>query len=129
MLTCTTCSKYLPEDSFTPDTRKSNGRYSQCKDCRSSYKRKIRYEVLTYYSHYDGGMCACCGETEYEFLAIDHINGGGAQHRKERGYSDICSWLRSNGYPDEYQVLCHNCNMAKGMHGSCPHERVKEEVA
>jgi hypothetical protein len=25
--------------------------------------------------------CVCCGETERDFLTLDHINGGGGQHR------------------------------------------------
>jgi hypothetical protein len=31
-------------------------------------------EMLSAY----GGKCVCCGESEYKFLAIDHINGGGS---------------------------------------------------
>src|SRR5438094_2571359 len=32
--------------------------------------------------HY-GKVCACCGESTYEFLCIDHINGGGNRQRKQ----------------------------------------------
>ena len=35
--------------------------------------------------------------------------------------------LKKLGYPkDGYQLLCHNCNCAKGWYGACPHteERV-----
>lgn len=32
------------------------------------------------------------------------------------------SWLKTNGYPDGFQTLCHNCNMAKGFYGICPHK-------
>jgi hypothetical protein len=79
-----------------------------------------RVSALMYYS---GGTmtCACCGEGTYEFLAIDHVNGGGSQHRKTvKGHvvRDICR----NDFPDGYQVLCHNCNMAKGFYGQCPHQ-------
>ena len=36
--------------------------------------------------------------------------------------------MARNGYPWEkyppgYQVLCHNCNLAKGFYGSCPHQK------
>jgi hypothetical protein len=75
--------------------------------------------------HY-GGQCACCGETEPAFLAIDHVNGGGNAHRREVGYPKgggaFFYWLRKHGYPDGYQVLCHNCNMAKTYLGVCPHQ-------
>jgi hypothetical protein len=28
--------------------------------------------------------------------------------------------VENNGMPDDFQVLCHNCNYAKS-HGGCPH--------
>jgi len=79
-----------------------------------------RAAVLAHY----GGTCACCGETTSEFLAIDHINGGGSRHRKEviRG-SDQAAWLIKHGFPDGFRLLCHNCNMARGYYGYCPHEK------
>jgi predicted restriction endonuclease len=84
--------------------------------------KALRLEVLAHY----GGKCACCGESVPEFLAIDHINGGGCQHRKEIPGGNVCAWLKKNNYPEGFQVLCHNCNMAKGFYGHCPHQ--KEEV-
>ena len=73
-----------------------------------------------------GWSCACCGEDRYEFLAIDHINGGGTKHRKElsggnRGGHPMYQWLADNNYPNGFRVLCHNCNVALGMYGFCPH--------
>ena len=43
------------------------------------------YTRLRVLRHYSGGsmQCACCGETEVDFLGIDHIDGDGAQHRRE----------------------------------------------
>lgn len=73
-------------------------------------------------------FCACCGEKHLEFLSIDHINGGGNKHRKEmvnQGGSggNIYWWLIKNDFPPGFQVLCHNCNMAKGFYGHCPHQK------
>ena len=72
-----------------------------------------------------GAACKCCGETEHRFLALDHINGGGFKHRKSLGIprngTAFYSWVAKNNYPPELQILCHNCNMAKGFYGSCPH--------
>lgn len=88
-------------------------------------QRRARIEALT---HYSGGTpkCACCGETHIEFLAIDHIAGGGNRHRESIGMGkgrggSLAFWLRKNGYPEGYRVLCHNCNMAIGHYGYCPH--------
>ena len=81
--------------------------------------REIRLDVLTHY----GGHCVCCGETTKEFLAIDHINGDGNKQRKSIGSSStFYRWVKKNNYPEYLQILCHNCNMAKGFYGGCPHE-------
>lgn len=86
-------------------------------------RARDRLSRLAALNHY-GGKCACCGETTYEFLAIDHINGGGNEHRKAIGVGrHIIRWLIKNNYPEGFQVLCHNCNVAKGFHGECPHKR------
>lgn len=78
---------------------------------------KYRLEAILRY----GGKCACCGEKELVFLTIDHVNGGGSAHRKAVG-NNIGNWLRKNGYPSGYRVLCHNCNWAFHKLGHCAHE-------
>lgn len=86
--------------------------------------RKLREEVLAAY----GGVCACCGESTYEFLAIDHHEVSGKEHRqqvKREVYRD----LRQRGFPPGFRVLCHNCNMAIGFYGECPHKKkVKNSI-
>lgn len=70
-------------------------------------------------AHY-GGACACCGETFEGFLVIDHIDGNGNEHRKAMGArTGVFLWLKRNGYPPGFQVLCANCNMAKERPGGC----------
>lgn len=85
------------------------------------YNARIRKEVLEHYSN--GAMrCACCGESHYEFLCIDHINGGGTKHRSVVGYGGgLWQWLRSHGYPEGYRILCYNCNFSLGHYNHCPH--------
>lgn len=84
--------------------------------------RKNREIVL---NHYGNGnpACVCCGESCYEFLAIDHINGGGASHKKELTLqgTTFYAWLIKNNFPEGYQILCHNCNSSLGYYGYCPH--------
>ena len=80
-----------------------------------------------------GGMCACCGETEPKFLSIDHINNDGYERRKngEQCGAALYRWLRDQGWPkDDYQLLCMNCNFAKGHFGTCPHkdDKLKEKL-
>ena len=86
------------------------------------YRIKTRKMVLIHYSG-NPPKCACCGETIYEFLTIDHINGGGTEHKKEiKGYP-LAIWLKVNNFPKGFQVLCYNCNCAKGFWGKCPHKK------
>ena len=61
--------------------------------------------------------------TIYEFLAIDHINGGGNKHRKELKNDKLPGWLAKNNFPEGFRILCHNCNMALGFYGFCPHQK------
>lgn len=88
-------------------------------------RRQTRIEVLT---HYGGNppKCACCNEDILEFLSIDHVNGGGRQHRAKifktnSGSGAFYLWLKRQGFPEGYRILCYNCNCALGHYGYCPH--------
>jgi hypothetical protein len=102
------------------------------KTWRNKYQLELRIKVMGYYSN--GSMsCECCGENTVEFLSIDHINGGGAAHRrslkmKAGGYM-FYRWLINNGYPGGFRVLCHNCNMSYGSFGFCPHQNKQKAIA
>ena len=93
-------------------------------------RRVLRVKLKTeVFMAYGGFQCVCphglgiCGETEKDFLCIDHINGGGAKHRKEVGSGNsFCGWLKRNKFPEGFRVLCHNCNQARGYTGTCPKE-------
>lgn len=102
--------------------RKPMKTYEQRKAYHRAYSQRIREEAISKYS-YGMNCCACCGEYEMDFLAIDHINGGGNKHRKTFKGS-LVAWLKRNGYPKGFQVLCHNCNMAKSLYGRCPHKNL-----
>jgi hypothetical protein len=76
-----------------------------------NYLSNRRREVLYWYSN--GEMkCSRCGETHIEFLAVDHIHNNGRKERKENPGNAI-NYIIRNNFPDEYQVLCHNCNFIK----------------
>lgn len=86
---------------------------------RNQDHANVRLETLKAY----GNKCVCCKETQNEFLSIDHINNDGNLHRNKLK-RNIYYWLRDNNYPkDNFQILCHNCNSAKGFYGICPHEK------
>ena len=79
--------------------------------------REVREAVLDHY----GRECACCGETENVFLTLDHIDGGGAEHRRAIGAGNLYRWLVRFNFPEGFQILCFNCNSAKHLLGECPH--------
>ena len=85
---------------------------------RKRVAENLRNEVLVAY----GSCCACCKEQRKEFLQVDHIDGDGANHRREVG-SYIYHWLRKHNYPNKFRLLCANCNWARGIYGYCPHEQ------
>ena len=79
----------------------------------------LRAEVFAHY----GGKCECCGETHHEFLTMDHVGGGGAEHkRRDKSAKHLYSWLKRHGFPAGFRVLCVNCNMSVHKnHGTCAH--------
>ena len=79
-----------------------------------------RLKVLSYYSNMNI-ICASCGYRDIRALCLDHINNDGASHRKtlgngkrrEAGSSTLYLDLIKRGFPEGFQVLCHNCNFIK----------------
>jgi len=146
MKTCSRCGETKSLDEFRK-RRKGEDRYlSHCKTCIAAHRKRrynedekfrqrcktlanesywrARRELISAY----GGRCACCGESEHKFLSVDHVDGGGRDHRKVIGDGGkaLCNYLRKMGYPQEgFQLLCFNCNCAKGFFGECPHQTAR----
>ena len=122
--------------------RTYEGSYKTCDPCRARRKelyltrhrakriqehkeahQRLKIEV---FKAYGGPKCSCCGEFRLEFLSIDHVNGGGRQHRQQvygkKDGGNLYAWIKGNGYPHGFRVLCFNCNCAHGFSGYCPHE-------
>jgi hypothetical protein len=148
---CGRCGQEKEASEFWADKSKPDGLQWACKQCLSQcakdrleqepgkcraqkrdhmqrksrfYADKRRLDRTRVIAHY-GGHCACCGEDRPEFLAIDHIDGGGNAHRRElgvRGGHEFVTWLIENDFPEGFRILCHNCNMAMGAYGICPHQ-------
>ena len=81
----------------------------------------LRREAIDAY----GCECACCGERTPEFLALDHVNEDGAEHRRQVGGGyGVYRWARAQGFPKDgrLQLLCHNCNLSRAHYGGCPHQ-------
>jgi hypothetical protein len=91
--------------------------------------RSLRDRIRTFEA-YGGLKCACCGEEEWCFLTLDHIEGGGNTERfaffknKYIAGHHMARELRLRGFPPGYQVLCMNCNFGRRMNGGiCPHAK------
>lgn len=111
---CATCFTYRPEQ--------GQKRCPRClktqRDCSLKRHRALRLVALQHYA-VNRLACACCGETDVEFLTLDHIDNNGAEQRRSMASHTIWNWLKQNGYPPGFQVLCFNCN---SIFGECPHE-------
>ena len=89
---------------------------------KKSVSRKWRFEIRNKIIKHYGGACACCGEKHFEFLAIDHVEGNGNKERLIMSNETIWRNIIKNNYPNNYRILCHNCNQAIGAYGYCPHK-------
>ena len=86
---------------------------------RVKIRKKLKETLLEMY----GRRCVCCGENEEEFLCLDHVNGGGARHRKVASMDSIYRQaIKETPESGNYRILCFNCNMARGLRKFCPHE-------
>lgn len=72
-----------------------------------------------------GSRCCWCKESDPMVLVIDHVYNDGAFERKTIG-QQIYPYIVKQGFPDKYQLLCANCNMAKHINkGILPEHRKK----
>jgi len=93
-----------------------------------------RKRKLLVYTQYSNGIpkCACCGIIRIEFLTIDHIIPKRKMENDPkmikigfkftRKAAPLNQWLVTNNFPKGFQILCWNCNFAKGVMGKCPHQ-------
>jgi hypothetical protein len=117
--------------------------------CTDHYIRKSSPKTLAYHNnnkrankdkeaklrvmwHYCFGephcQCSWCPIKHIEFLQIDHIDGSGFMHVSGEGKNPnrrldgphLIRWIIKNNFPPGFQVLCCNCNFAKGNKNKCP---------
>ncbi len=98
------------------------------------YKAALRLEILAHYCKGEP-YCQCPGchlgpKNKFKvfvgFLQIDHIKGGGNLQKDKNGTplygAALWRWIKRNGFPRMFQILCANCNSpgGKGRHRKCP---------
>lgn len=139
---CRKCKAWKALSEFHRRSKTDARPDSYCKGCRQEFRREwgrdpanaaalserarqrrraVRERVFAHY----GRECASCREAQYEFLALDHIDGGGSAHRALLGQNgrgqSFYIWIIKQGFPVGYRTLCHNCNAVLGLYGYCPH--------
>jgi len=60
-----------------------------------------------------GGKCVRCGFSDPRALQIDHVHGGGAEHRRRVAWSVMYREMAAEVGSGKYQLLCANCNCIK----------------
>ena len=109
---------------------------TRVKNARDVNRLKILKHYSKHLSNSNIPCCRCCGENFHvDFLAIDHIAGirqmDLESELKKLKYSsklrnqNLHRWIIKNNFPKGFQILCTNCNFAKGMkknNNKCPHE-------
>lgn len=99
--------------------------YFENKDASKGHGKKYRMKLRSQVIEVLGGRCACCGETQHEWLHVDHKNKDGKKHRNEVGRSTaLYRDILANPARYELRVLCANCHNAITSFGYCPHERL-----
>ncbi len=93
------------------------------KERTSSWRRDLRAKVLAAYRD----RCACCGETEEQFLNLDHVDSAPRKNGvREVGYATYQRAVAED-FPPTLQLLCYNCNLGreKNEDRQCPHLKQK----
>lgn len=129
---CARCGKTKPINEYFKNKARSDGVSGYCKICQQEanavHQRDQRQQVL---DALGGARCVAdgCEWTDVRALTVDHIDGGGTQHRIDA----VSTWgvfKHVLAHPDEYQVLCWNHNQIKryenGEFGAEYNARVKK---
>lgn len=110
--TCANCRIEKESGDFSPSKIQKDKLFPYCRVCKNAKHKQHRYRLRSVALKAYGEKCAICGEVYKEFLAIDHVKGGGCKERMAGGGAgwNFSRVLKNRGYPAGYRLLCHNCN-------------------
>ena len=122
---CSVCNIEKSVEDFPLKNRKTRkdktNLHSQCKECNKLRfkiaRQRLKDSLIEYYSNGEF-KCALCPETRMQLLEIDHINGDGAEDRRQLIEDSGAKWsglhfyqrLKRQGFPEGFRVLCRSCN-------------------
>lgn len=108
-------AKRCNQKSSTKQKIKARKQSNAYKIYDSKYKKakrlQYRIDVLEMY----GSKCICCGEANFFFLTLDHINNDGYSDFRGGGVTLYEQLVKSGIIDDRLQILCHNCNAVKEL--------------
>jgi hypothetical protein len=123
------CKVYAKRHRSTAKYREHRSLYRKQPEIRAkelSYLQKQRLKDRDAVIEHYGKKCICCGESNKGFLTIDHIDGKVPEMAvvgRKLGHSALYHYLVKHNFPEGYQLMCANCNMAIGWWGVCPHKK------
>jgi hypothetical protein len=145
-------TKIIPSRIFKAEKRVTNPEYARdyyarhrarCRQISHAYKLKNRVLIakrdsarryrlkIDVMSHYSNEIKCCkCGIADIRVLCLDHINGHGQDHLRSIKVSagmPFYKWVRDNGYPHGYQILCLNCNVIKRIENNEYRKKYEEK--
>ena len=88
-----------------------NKKLEESKRIRRVHALHFYYKVRERALDVLGAVCKYCGFKDKRALQIDHVNSNGANERKLLTQREIL--YRVIEHPEDYQVLCANCNAIK----------------
>jgi hypothetical protein len=133
---CKTCNNRRAQQYYLKNSNKLKERTKLWKEKNKEkvvniskrYRGELKINSLKAYSNSKNPKCVCCGQTEIDFLCLDHVNNNGAEERKKYGLgTSFLKWLKKNNYPQNIglQAMCFNCNFSKRINGVCIHQLKK----
>jgi hypothetical protein len=118
---CVACDTEKALRLFRCRTSPANGQImvdNICLRCRNAADNaRLKLALLDAF----GCKCACCGETQPQFLTLEHIVPVGHRKQSKQCMTLLRDARRDKFDPTRYELLCMNCNAAKGFYGQCPH--------
>ncbi len=110
---CSRCKLTKDIKLFSKNKCSKDGYVTFCKDCLAVYySEKFQDLRNKVYNHY-GKKCKFCGIDDIDVLAIDHVLNDGATERKFITLEQMYKKILKENFPNNYQVLCYNCNIKK----------------
>jgi hypothetical protein len=119
---CNHCNKWKLVNCFSKFERNKCGLRSDCRKCCNIWHRiKSNLIKMEFVKEY-GGCCACCGETQFEKLTVEHVRNKGYELVHESSTMTLLFKLKELKWPKkEYKCLCITCNLLGSYGRPCIH--------